>query len=214
MAAHQAMAMMPLLPIAVPKRQTPKSVHDWGEWLVLAEPAQPGVHTFGGHEAAAEEWEEQQGQRQVAGAFHGLGNKTECADSQVRARSTGARSPITDSHSIGPAVGRKPTRSATPSTTATASIVWIRLPRTCRSIPKRPLSLLITPGSVTSLRSVRVWIDEDVCVGTGLCEMTCPEVFEVSTVAEVRVEFPQDSLHDQVRDAADECPTGAIHVEE
>lgn len=61
---------------------------------------------------------------------------------------------------------------------------------------------------------MRVWVDESVCAGTGLCETTCPEVFEVDMVARVKLEFPPDALHDTVRDAADGCPTEAIHIEE
>jgi ferredoxin len=61
---------------------------------------------------------------------------------------------------------------------------------------------------------VRVWVDDDACAGTGLCELTCPEVFEVGVVARVLLEEPARALHDQVREAAEDCPTGAIHVEE
>lgn len=59
-----------------------------------------------------------------------------------------------------------------------------------------------------------MWIDEEACAGTGLCEMTCPEVFEVGMVARVLTEHPSPELHDEVRQAAEECPTAAIHVEE
>jgi hypothetical protein len=50
--------------------------------------------------------------------------------SQVRARVIMARKPTVASHSSAPAVGRNPTSSATPMTTATASRVWIMLPST------------------------------------------------------------------------------------
>jgi hypothetical protein len=42
-----------------------------------------------------------------------------------------ARTPIAAIHSIGVAVGRKPTSTATPRTTARPSIAWTMLPRTC-----------------------------------------------------------------------------------
>jgi len=32
----------------------------------------------------------------------------------------------------------------------------------------------------------KVWIDEDACTGCGLCEDTCPEVFEINDVAVVK----------------------------
>jgi ferredoxin len=44
--------------------------------------------------------------------------------------------------------------------------------------------------------------------------LTCPEVFEVGLVARVLVEEPADSLAELVREAVDDCPTGAIHIEE
>ena len=59
---------------------------------------------------------------------------------------------------------------------------------------------------------MRVSIDEELCVASGQCEMICPEVFEVDLVSEVKDEHPDASLHEQVRQAADACPTGAILV--
>lgn len=61
---------------------------------------------------------------------------------------------------------------------------------------------------------MRVTVDEDLCAATGQCEMICPEVFEVDFVSEVKAEHPDRSLHEQVREAADSCPTGAILVYE
>jgi ferredoxin len=60
---------------------------------------------------------------------------------------------------------------------------------------------------------MRVSVDEGLCAATGQCEMICPEVFEVDMVAEVKLEHPDPSLHDRVREAADSCPTGAILVD-
>jgi ferredoxin len=59
---------------------------------------------------------------------------------------------------------------------------------------------------------MRVTVDEELCVGTGQCEMICPEVFEVDLVAEVKDEHPDPSLHQRVREATDSCPTRAILV--
>jgi ferredoxin len=60
---------------------------------------------------------------------------------------------------------------------------------------------------------MRVAIDEDLCVGTGQCELICPEVFRVDLVSHVLVESPPAELHDRVREAADNCPTEAIRVD-
>ncbi len=59
---------------------------------------------------------------------------------------------------------------------------------------------------------MRVSVDEELCVASGQCEMICPEVFEVDMVSEVKEEHPDPSLHEQVRQAADACPTGALLV--
>lgn len=58
-------------------------------------------------------------------------------------------------------------------------------------------------------------VDQETCTGCGLCESTCPEVFELSEdVAEVKVdEVPEDS-NESAKQAAEDCPVGAISVEE
>lgn len=61
---------------------------------------------------------------------------------------------------------------------------------------------------------MRVTVDEALCAATGQCEMICPEIFEVDLVSEVKTEHPDPALYEQVREAADSCPTGAILVSE
>ena len=57
---------------------------------------------------------------------------------------------------------------------------------------------------------------KDDCIACELCVETCPEVFEMGDddLAHVIDESPDASLADQVREAADACPTGAITVHE
>ncbi len=59
-----------------------------------------------------------------------------------------------------------------------------------------------------------VWIDEDACTGCGLCEDTCPEVFEVNDVASVKEDADFNEFEDEIKEAAEECPNEAIHFEE
>jgi len=61
---------------------------------------------------------------------------------------------------------------------------------------------------------MRVTVDDGLCLGTGQCELICPEVFEVDLVAEAKVEYPDVALHEPVRNAAEACPTGAILLDE
>jgi ferredoxin len=74
---------------------------------------------------------------------------------------------------------------------------------------------------------VRVWVDQDLCTGDGLCVQYAPEVFEfdVDGLAYVkdragtllaapgmRTDVPRH-LRLEVIDAARECPGECIHVE-
>ena len=73
---------------------------------------------------------------------------------------------------------------------------------------------------------LRVWVDQDLCTGDGLCVQYAPEVFEfdIDGLAYVkdgagelqlapgtRVDVP-DGLRLHVIDAAKECPGDCIHV--
>ena len=75
---------------------------------------------------------------------------------------------------------------------------------------------------------MRVWIDQPACVGNGVCVEICPEVFVLDDgdVAFVRgadgrllegragtLTVPR-SAESAVIEAADECPTACIYVED
>jgi len=59
---------------------------------------------------------------------------------------------------------------------------------------------------------MHVTLNEDYCVGSGLCEQTCPEVFDVDIVAHVKVDPVPEHLEEAVRQAAANCPTEAIEL--
>lgn len=73
---------------------------------------------------------------------------------------------------------------------------------------------------------MKVKVNKDACIGCGACAAICDEVFEINDegLSEVKVEENSENkeefvsvkteLQDEVRDAADSCPTGAIEVEE
>ena len=73
---------------------------------------------------------------------------------------------------------------------------------------------------------MKVKVNKDACIGCGACAAICDEVFEINDegLSEVKVEENSDNkeefisvkeeLQDEVRDAADSCPTGAIEIEE
>ncbi len=73
---------------------------------------------------------------------------------------------------------------------------------------------------------MKVKVNKDACIGCGACAQICDEVFELNDdgLSEVKVEEEnkekdefvsvKEELQDEVRDAAESCPTGAIEIEE
>ncbi|MDP1809666.1 MAG: ferredoxin [Actinomycetota bacterium] len=59
-------------------------------------------------------------------------------------------------------------------------------------------------------------IDQDLCLGDGICEDICPEVFELREdgLAHVIDARPGEGLWVRVEKASVECPTDAIYLEE
>lgn len=59
-------------------------------------------------------------------------------------------------------------------------------------------------------------VNKDLCIGCGACAAIVPEVFDIGEdgLAEAIVDSVKDELTDDVRDAAEGCPTSAIEVEE
>ena len=57
----------------------------------------------------------------------------------------------------------------------------------------------------------KVWI-EDGCISCGLCESTCPEVFEMKETAVVKADAELDK-EAEIKEAADGCPMEIIKFE-
>lgn len=59
-----------------------------------------------------------------------------------------------------------------------------------------------------------VTVDENECIGCGLCEDECPEIFKVNSVSisEV-VRQPEEGEEDCAEAAMNACPVGAISAE-
>ena len=61
---------------------------------------------------------------------------------------------------------------------------------------------------------MRVFVDEDLCLGCGICEGLAPEVFSMANepFAEVLVDPVPAEFEEAVRQAAEECPEEAITI--
>lgn len=62
---------------------------------------------------------------------------------------------------------------------------------------------------------MKVNIDRSGCVSCGLCEDTCPEVFQMGDdgLAEAIVEIVPEELEEKAIEAQDGCPVSVITVE-
>lgn len=57
----------------------------------------------------------------------------------------------------------------------------------------------------------KITIDTDKCVGCGLCEQSCPEVFELNDEGLATVKSQE--VNDNVKEAVEQCPVEAIRIE-
>lgn len=59
-------------------------------------------------------------------------------------------------------------------------------------------------------------VNKDQCIGCGSCTVISPEVFEIDNdgLAVAKEENINEENKEEVRDAAESCPTSAIEVEE
>lgn len=63
---------------------------------------------------------------------------------------------------------------------------------------------------------MKVKVNRDSCIGCGACAAICDEVFEIDDegLSVAKAEEVEEDKKQEVQDAADSCPTGAIEVEE
>lgn len=60
-----------------------------------------------------------------------------------------------------------------------------------------------------------VKVDEETCIGCGLCAEDCPDVFEMNDdKARVKVDEVPEGIAEACREAAENCPVEAIEIEE
>ena len=57
-------------------------------------------------------------------------------------------------------------------------------------------------------------VNEDLCIGCGACEATCPKVFKVEDNGKSHVINAKECEHCDCQSACDACPVSAITLEE
>ncbi len=59
-------------------------------------------------------------------------------------------------------------------------------------------------------------VDKELCLGCGLCVEVCPDVFDMNedNKAEAKVDRVPPEAEGSCREAADQCPSSAIEIEE
>jgi ferredoxin len=61
---------------------------------------------------------------------------------------------------------------------------------------------------------MRVLVDEETCIGCGLCAETCPEVCEMNDdKAKVKVDEILEDVAATCKEAVENCPVEAIQIE-
>ncbi len=61
---------------------------------------------------------------------------------------------------------------------------------------------------------MKVTVDEETCIGCGLCAETCPDVFELKDdKAVAKMDEVPDNLAESCREAAEACPVEAIQID-
>jgi ferredoxin len=64
------------------------------------------------------------------------------------------------------------------------------------------------------VRTLRVWVDHNVCVGNAMCETIAPQVFQLNANRQSEVVDPTADTEDKILEAAENCPVSAIFVED
>ena len=61
-------------------------------------------------------------------------------------------------------------------------------------------------------RTLRVWVDHNVCVGNAMCEAIAPQVLRLNANRQSEVVNPAGDTVEKILEAAESCPCSAILV--
>jgi ferredoxin len=60
----------------------------------------------------------------------------------------------------------------------------------------------------------KLYVDEEECIGCGLCSEIAPGVFHLNEEGISQVIVSSEELQDSIQEAIDECPVECIHWED
>jgi ferredoxin len=61
--------------------------------------------------------------------------------------------------------------------------------------------------------NIPIKVDQEICIGCGLCASVCPQVFEMSGEGKASVINPKGEKEGCAKEAADSCPVTAIKID-
>ena len=71
------------------------------------------------------------------------------------------------------------------------------------------------PSGPVTVRSLKFWVDRDLCIGAATCVAIAPQTYLLDSDAKaVILESADQEMDDVIIDAARGCPTAAIIVED
>jgi ferredoxin len=63
-------------------------------------------------------------------------------------------------------------------------------------------------------RKLRVWVDQQVCVGNAMCETFATNTFRLNDNRQSEAVNPEGDSLEKILEAAENCPVSAIFVED
>lgn len=62
------------------------------------------------------------------------------------------------------------------------------------------------------IKMAKITVDDDLCIGCGLCASMCPDLFEMTDDSKAKVKGDSCKGHD-LKDVVSQCPVEAIKME-
>lgn len=71
------------------------------------------------------------------------------------------------------------------------------------------------PSGPVTTKSLKVWVDRDLCIGAATCVAVAPKTFNLDSEAKaVIIDTIEEETEETIIEAARACPTAAIFIED